>query len=153
MDSAEEWQKCTRLVFVCSGNICRSPYAEAVARSYGACAISCGTATQLGLPADGLAIKEAAERARDISAHRTMPWEQVTLTPGDVIVAMQLRHAIAVLSRARQRSAPVVMLSSVLPKHAVISDPYGWPQQEYMRIFDLIEAGVRSIVQRMQSGV
>jgi protein-tyrosine phosphatase len=152
MDSPEEWRKCGRLVFVCSGNICRSPYAEAVARSCGAAAISCGTSTQLGLPADGIAIKEAAARAMDITAHRTTPWEQVQLAPGDVIVAMQLRHAMVVLSRARQERAPVVMLSSVLSSHAVISDPYGWPQKEYTRIFDLIDTGVRSIVQRMNNG-
>jgi protein-tyrosine phosphatase len=134
-----------RLVFVCSGNICRSPYAHALARGRGMNAISCGTHTRAGLPADGMAIKEAARREVDLTSHITTRWEDIDLAEGDLIVAMQLRHAWTVLPRARAYRCPVVMLSSFLPKFAPVWDPYGKPGDAYQRTFDLIDTGVDSM--------
>ena len=48
-----------RLVFVCKGNICRSPFAEAVARAAGADAVSYGLDARDGLPANPSAIRTA----------------------------------------------------------------------------------------------
>ena len=42
------WESVGRLVFVCKGNICRSAYTEAVAKSLGVAAISCGLDTGYG---------------------------------------------------------------------------------------------------------
>jgi protein-tyrosine phosphatase len=136
-----------RLIFVCSGNICRSPYAEAIARMRGLNAISCGTHTRTGLPADGLAVTEAARRAVDLTSHTTTRWEDIELEEGDLIIAMQLRHAWAVLPRARAHHNPVVMLSSLLAEFAPVWDPYGKPGDAYERAFDLIDAGVQRMTQ------
>jgi Low molecular weight phosphotyrosine protein phosphatase len=69
VDAERHWRNCERVVFVCTGNICRSPYAEAAARAHGINAVSCGTHTRTGLPADPVAIREAALRGRDMTAH------------------------------------------------------------------------------------
>src|SRR5882757_1356660 len=115
-----------RTIFVCTGNICRSPYAEFVARSHGVEAISCGTHTQTGLPADRSAMEEARRRGVDMQHHRTTRWDDVQLRDGDLVITMQLRHAATVLSRARRHNCRVVMLNSfLLPQFAVIWDPYG----------------------------
>ena len=45
--------KSTRFIFICSGNICRSPLAEYVAKQQGAQAISFGLHTRGGDPARG----------------------------------------------------------------------------------------------------
>src|SRR5215475_9849794 len=89
-DERRHGQRCKRVVFVCSGNICRSPYAEVAARMRGLPAVSCGTHTQTGLPADGTAIVEAARRTVDLSAHRTTRWEDFEPEDGDLLIAMQL---------------------------------------------------------------
>ena len=136
-----------RVVFVCSGNICRSPYAEVIARMRGMTAVSCGTQTETGLEADSTAIVEAARRAVDLKAHRTTRWEDLEPQAGDLIVAMQLRHARAVLPRARAYGCPVVMLSSLLPQFAPVWDPYGKQSPEFQRAFDLIDAGVQRMSQ------
>lgn len=144
---AIRWREAKRLVFVCTGNICRSPYAEFVARQYGLRAISCGIATDPGLPANETAILEARRRERDITSHRTTRWQDVRMEAGDVIVALELKHALVVRPRARKENVPVVLLSSMLPgKFEVLRDPYGRPQSEYARVFDLIEQSVRPIV-------
>ncbi len=141
-NEARHSQGSKRLVFVCSGNICRSPYAQALARMRGMRAISCGTHTRPGLPADATAIREAARRDVDLTSHMTTRWEDVDLAEGDLIVAMQLRHAWTVLPRARANRCPVVMLSSFLPEFAPVWDPYGKPGDAYQRAFDLIDSGV-----------
>ena len=141
-----------RVVFVCSGNICRSPYAEVTARMRGLTAVSCGTETQTGLAADNTAIIEAARRAVDLNAHRTTRWEDLELEAGDLIVCMQLRHALAVRPRARASGCPVVMLSSfLLPQFAPVWDPYGKQSPEFQRAFDLIDAGVQRMSQWKQA--
>jgi protein-tyrosine phosphatase len=137
-----------RLVFVCTGNICRSPYADAVARRHGLEAVSCGTETQTGLPANPTAIEVAQSRGVDLSSHVTTRWEDLGLGSDDLIVAMQLRHARAVLPRARAQGCRVALFSSLLaPDYAPIRDPYGHPRERFEAVFDLIDLGVRRAAQ------
>src|SRR3954468_647346 len=143
--SAAGWQACERLVFVCTGNICRSPYGEVLARARGLTAISCGTDTDNGLPANTRATQVAAMRGIDLSAHRTQRWQDIETGPRDLIVALQLRHARAVLPRARHAGSPVILLSALLPGFATVHDPYGQPAEHFVRTFDLIDAGVSRI--------
>lgn len=140
-----------RFIFVCTGNICRSPYAEYVAREHGLNALSCGVHTQNGLPADETAVIEAKQRSKDMSSHRTTRWDDVHLSPYDVIVALELRHALAVWSRARESNTPVVLMSSLLKtRFQVLWDPYGRTQDEYSRVFDLIENGIGTLASAIQ---
>jgi protein-tyrosine phosphatase len=149
-DGARFWAATGRLVFVCTGNICRSPYAEFVARAHGLCAISCGTHTTADRPADSTAIAEAARRDVDLQSHRTSRWQDLAIDPSDIVIATQLRHAFSVLPRARQLKCRVVMMSSLLlPEFSVIWDPYGLEPQAYVRSFELIERAVASIAERM----
>lgn len=132
-----------RVIFVCSGNICRSPYAEIVARSRGLKAISCGTDTRNDLPADPTAIEEAARRGSDLTKHRTTRWQDLQLQAGDTIVVAQLKHARAIRRRAQQEGCRVVLMSSLLlPEFDVVWDPHGKPVETYRRSFDLIERAI-----------
>jgi protein-tyrosine phosphatase len=144
-DGLRQWAHCRRLIFACSGNICRSPYAQVAARRQGLAAISCGTHTNNGLPADSVAIREAARRGLDLSSHLTTKWEDLVVEQGDLIVAMQLQHAIAVLPRARAEAFPVIMFSSLLPGFTTVHDPYGKPAEEFREVFDLIDLGIARI--------
>jgi protein-tyrosine phosphatase len=136
-----------RIIFVCSGNICRSPYAEAFARQCGLPAVSCGTHAHSGSPADPTAIAEAAGRGIALSEHQATRWRDVSLSPGDVIVAMQLRHLFIVLPRALAGRYTVLLFSSFLPQFAPIWDPYGRPREIYREVFDLIDIGVQHLAQ------
>lgn len=139
-----------RFIFICTGNICRSPYAEYVAREYGLNASSCGVHAQNGLPADATAIEEASRRNKDITSHRTTRWDDVQLTANDIIVALELRHALAVRKRARASHTPVVLMSSLLKEgFQILWDPYGRPQVHYSNVFDLIEIGIETLAREM----
>src|SRR5690349_21297071 len=66
-----DWSRVERLVFVCSGNICRSPYAAEYARSLGIPIASFGVDTRGNDTANDVASKVAAARGVDLSNHRS----------------------------------------------------------------------------------
>ena len=68
-----DWASVDRLVFVCKGNICRSAFAEAVAKSLGMDAVSCGLQTVISAPANEDAVKTAREMGYALDEHRTTP--------------------------------------------------------------------------------
>ena len=144
-DRLRQWETCKRLIFVCSGNICRSPYAQEAARRHGLAAVSCGTHTRNGLPANDSAVREAAQRGVDLSAHETTRWEDLKIEKGDVIIAMELRHALSVLPRARGEAFSVVVFSSLLPSFTTVWDPYGKPAEQFHQVFNLIDTGIARI--------
>ncbi|HEY0941130.1 MAG TPA: hypothetical protein VGE08_13605 [Steroidobacter sp.] len=147
-DITRPWGAPGRLVFVCTGNICRSPYAEFVARARGLNAISCGTHTTADLPADAVAIAEAARRGVDLQPHRTSRWQDVQLNNNDIVIATQLRHFFSVLPRAREANCRVALMSSLLlPQFNVVWDPYGREPQAYVHAFELIDRAVGKIAQ------
>lgn len=82
-----------RLVFVCQGNICRSSFAEATARSLGLEAASFGLATSNDAPAFPLAIDIARRLGVDLSDHRTRQLEGFRFAEGDLLLAMEIRQA------------------------------------------------------------
>lgn len=147
--SPAAWERCERLVFICTGNICRSPYGDVLARMRGLAAISCGTDTDRGLPANARATEVAARRGVDLSAHRTQRWQDIETGPRDLIIALQLRHARAVLPRARQAGTPVMLLSALLPGFETVHDPYGQPVEQFEHTFDLIDTGMAALVSRL----
>jgi protein-tyrosine phosphatase len=142
-----DWQRVQRVVFVCTGNICRSPFAEAFARGRGLTALSCGIDTRTDFPADPMAIAEAARRGVDLNPHRTTRWLEMKLEPTDLVIATQLRHALAVRKRARAAGCRTIVMSSLLlPDFQVVSDPYGRDTQAFVTAFDQIEKAIARIM-------
>ena len=66
-----------KIIFICTGNTCRSPMAEGLFRAHGGeektglTAASAGLFTQDGMPASQNAVTSAAELGADITAHRS----------------------------------------------------------------------------------
>lgn len=81
-----------RLVFVCSGNICRSPLAEAYARSLGKPAASCGLNCDEGYPADPRAKKFAELHGISLNYHKTVNVKDFEFRCNDRIVVMEPSH-------------------------------------------------------------
>lgn len=85
--------KVKRLVFICSGNICRSPFAEFAARVYGMPAQSYGLDCTNGHPADPRAIACAVDHGFGIDGHSTKNISEYKAQEGDLIVVMEPDHA------------------------------------------------------------
>lgn len=86
------WNKVDSFVFMCMGNICRSPLGEATAKQLGANSRSCGLTAPLGDPADPRAIAFGKELELNLELHRTTPIADANFTDSDLIIAMEPQH-------------------------------------------------------------
>lgn len=81
-----------RLVFICSGNICRSPLAEVYARSLGLEAASCGLNCGDAYPADPRAREFAKQHGLSLEGHQTVNVCDFVFRASDLIVVMEPSH-------------------------------------------------------------
>jgi protein-tyrosine phosphatase len=143
------WDRVKRVVFVCHGNICRSPYAEHSAASYGLPSASFGLAAEPGMPADPSALGLAARRAIELADHRACAAADFEFHSGDLLVVMEPRQA-----RAMFRSVPTVPCQVTLlglwsrPRRPHLHDPHRLSEAYWEQCFDVIDSAVRAIAER-----
>lgn len=143
-----------RVLFVCLGNICRSPTAEGVFRAMlspedNIGVDSAGTgAWHVGNPPDGRAIEEAARRGNDISGLRARQVSAADFHDFDLILAMD-RSNLADLERLRPADsrADVRLFLSYGPGGEV-PDPYY--EGGFDRAYDLIEQASRGLLSALR---
>lgn len=151
-----------RVLVVCSGNICRSPTAEAVLRSgldqRGLDHIHVESAGTLGIegePADLSTRQVALEAGYDLENHRSRGLTREMATGADLILAMEDRHRLAAEKLCRGRTE-VRLLGAHLPEPVrrrqgdLIEDPVGAPLDEHRACLVRIEAAVEGVIRRLE---
>lgn len=144
------WDSVERLVFVCKGNICRSAYAEAVARSLGVDSISCGVETGVDLPANEDAIRVAAAKGIDLSKHKTTPVQSLSFREGDLIITME-PWQLEYISREYGEGRCSLLGLWGRPVNPYIHDPYGASSVYFNYCFNSIEKSVHEIARKITS--
>jgi protein-tyrosine phosphatase len=148
-----EWAAVTRLVFVCKGNICRSPYASARASLLGVPSASFGLDAAEGAPADPAAWRAARSRAVDLSAHRSARRESCRITDGDLLVVFEPSQLAEIKRRHADRMPRVTLLGIwAQPIRPHIQDPYGRSDRYFQSCFTIIDANIAELVRRMAGG-
>ncbi len=145
-----DWQSVERLVFVCKGNICRSAYAEAVARSLGIEAISCGLDTIEDAPANDNAIRMAKQLGFDLEGHKTRSITYLVLKKTDLLIAMEPWQAEFLqkgLTRQHYRTLLGLWAKPVFP---YIQDPYGASPAYFEKCFRYIQKSVHELVEKIE---
>lgn len=134
------WGRVTRLVFVCYGNICRSPYAEARAQVMGLPASSFGLNAGGEACADPNAVRAARARGLDLTAHRTRPSEQFSLASGDLLAVMESRQARVLSSWTLPSRVQLTLLGLwCIPPRPHIEDPFGLTEDYFETCFEVID--------------
>jgi protein-tyrosine phosphatase len=146
------------VLFVCTGNICRSPTAEAVFRklvddaglSAAIVTDSAGTHDyHVGEPPDLRAQGAAAERGYDLSPLRARKIERADLQRFDLIVAMDRGH-LGVLSRMAERASAdklkLMMSYASGFGERDVPDPYYGGREDFERVLDMLEDAARGLL-------
>ncbi len=149
------------LLFVCLGNICRSPLAEGAMRAAAERAgldleiDSCGTgAYHVGSPPDPRSIETAAAHGIDISGLRGRQLAAEDFTRFTHIFAMDhqnLRNIEAV--RPAGASAQVSLLMDAVPgrEGAAIADPYYDGEEHFEFTWEDVNAAAHAIAERISA--
>jgi protein-tyrosine phosphatase len=157
----------TRVLFVCLGNICRSPMAEGVMRSIVAEAgladdiriDSAGTGgSRQGDPPDKRASAEALRRGIDLSDIRCRKVASDDFDRFDLLVAMDAENveALRVLAADDTARARIRMLrefdpASVEEGELEVPDPYYDGPDGFVHVFDLVDAACRGLLVHLQA--
>ncbi|TGN41452.1 low molecular weight protein-tyrosine-phosphatase [Marinobacter confluentis] len=141
--------KSVSVLFVCLGNICRSPTAEGVFRKVVEDAgladrvtiDSCGTGDwHVGKAPDTRAQAAAAKRGVDISGLRARQFQASDLNEFDYVLVMDQQN-LADVERIRagnEGTRPELFLSYGQSRHTQVPDPYYGGDQGFETVLDLI---------------
>lgn len=147
-----------RLLFVCTGNTCRSPLAEVLARRAVASrgwshveVSSAGVATGGGGPASEGSVRAAARRGLDLADHRSTPLTAELLAGADVILAMGPGH-LAIIQElgAGERADLLTTFATGEEGGEGVLDPYGGPDELYEETCALLEELVEGALDRLE---
>jgi len=146
------------ILFVCTGNICRSPTAEGVAR---AMLDRRGLADRVAVASAGLYAGHAGEapdprsravakaRGYDLSALRAQAFEDADFARYDLILGMDRGHVhdLRIRGGPAHRDRVRLFLDYTPDQQGrPVPDPYGRDAEEYVRAFELIETGCAALI-------
>ncbi|MCA8994598.1 MAG: Sua5/YciO/YrdC/YwlC family protein [Planctomycetaceae bacterium] len=157
-------QLCDVFLFVCTGNTCRSPMAEALFRKLmaermgcsddalvdrGVIVTSAGLATHGGSPASRHAVQLLMdEDAIDLRDHSSQPVTEDLLLRSDLILTMTASHRDAIVGTFPELSQRTRLLS---PQNQDIIDPYGGSIDEYRSCRDEIQACLEDLITELEA--
>ena len=139
-----------RLIFICSGNICRSPLGEAFAKSHGVAAESFGLDTRGGDPADPRAVKYAAEHMIDLNTHRTRHIQEYVPAEGDLLIGMEPTH-VKKLQSLYLDQVPVTLAGLWLENPVVyLHDPYNTNSDFFNSCSSLVKQSAKALAAKIK---
>jgi protein-tyrosine-phosphatase len=138
-----------RVLFVCTGNTCRSPMTEVLFRNmvekaqkgHEILALSAGIAVGCDAPASEQAIEVMKHQGIDLAKHRTRALTPELVRAADLILTMTNSHKRAVLAMTPEAEGKVHTVRQFAEGlDGDIADPYGAPVEIYQACADEINS-------------
>jgi protein arginine phosphatase len=146
------------LLFVCSGNTCRSPLAAAITERligergwHHVRVLSAGTAALNGAPATENALAVAAENRLDLSTHRSRELSTEVLDWADLVLTMTPSQYETVARMGS--SAKVALVTDFIDGPGAgeaVHDPFGGDLPIYRRTFVQLEEAAAALLARLE---
>jgi len=138
-------QGCRQVLFLCHGNICRSPVAEQMARRElpGRKFSSAGFHTESGRPSPVHVYQAARSLGFDLSAFRSNTVSPRMVEEADLILLMDGRNLSDFSQQFPGALQKVLLLGMFLSPASEIRDPYDANLQQTIRILQQIERGIQ----------
>jgi protein-tyrosine phosphatase len=150
-----------RLLFVCSGNTCRSPLASALAEreltglGWSVEVRSAGLGAVSGAPASEGSLRVGARHGLDLSGHRSRPVDDELLRWADLILVMSPSHLarlgeLGAAGKAAQLDAFARADSGDEESGAGVPDPFGGDDQDYEDTYLILEELIPRVLRRLE---
>jgi protein-tyrosine-phosphatase len=146
-----------KILFVCTGNTCRSPLAAALAAS----ALqeskitdwlvdSAGLAAHAGSPASSGSQKTATELGLDLSTHAAKPLTPELLASADLVLTMTASHKAVLTRVAPHHADKIFSITEFLGEDGEVPDPYGGSLLVYRQTARRLNAFVSLLAEKLK---
>jgi protein-tyrosine-phosphatase/predicted ATP-grasp superfamily ATP-dependent carboligase len=153
--AARALRSARRILFVCKGNICRSPFADQYLRSLAIPGIevdSAGHYHQHGRPAPPVAVEAAQALGIDLGPHRSQALTKTNTRWADIIFIFDEEQDAAV-RRAFPEAVPKMHYLGLLANawQTQIRDPFGRGPNAFAHCYRLIQSAVDCVARKAAS--